>query len=334
MDRLPLLLAAAMVMLTAWPCAAAEPSFPQHTLDNGRVKLRMYLPDAQRGFYRSTRFDWSGMIDRVEYAGHIFYSYWKQTHDPVNGTDDVVGPAEEFGMQLPPLGYDQARPGETFIKIGIGHLLKPQEPRYRYAQPYAIARPGAWTIISTAGFVQMQQDLKDERGYGYQYIKRIELLADAPGFVIGHRLKNTGTRPILTDHYNHNFTMIDGDRIGRNYRITLGFAPAINQVERPVLQPNVLSLEGRDVVFVSDVNQPLWVRLDGFDPASVAHNLIVIRNLRTGAAIRISGDRPLWRFAFYSADTAVCPEPFVHLDLAPGAEAQWQYRHELVAGGR
>ena len=142
--------------------------------------------------------------------------------------------------------------------------------------------------------------------------------------------RNTGSRPIETDHYNHNFTMIDGAKIGPAYQVTLGFEPAINQTERPVLQDGVLKLEGRDVRFLTDVARPLWVRLDGFDSGSVADNLIVIRNVRSGAGLWISGDRPLSRFAFYCADTAVCPEPFVQLDLAPGEEARWGYRYELM----
>lgn len=336
MDKLILILTLAVALGWGLSAAAmagealAAEAPPSHTLSNASVKLSMYLPDADRGFYRSTRFDWSGMIDRVEYKGHVFYSYWKQTHDPAQGTDDVVGPAEEFGMQVLPLGYADAKPGETFMKIGIGHILKPEESRFRYSQPYKIAKPGEWKINKGDDFVEMQQDLSNDRGYGYQYTKRISLLKDAPGFLIAHRLKNTGTKPIDTDHYNHNFTMIDSAKIGPAYRLTFGFVPVINQTERATLQPGVMKIDGRDLVFTADVTRPLWVRLDGFKPETPADNLIIIRNVKSGAAIKITGDRPLARVAFYAAETAACPEPFVQLNLAPGAEATWQYRYELV----
>ncbi len=59
------------------------------------------------------------MIGRVDWSGHTFFGEWKQSrHDP-NGSDDVVGSAEEFGMSAP-LGYADAKPGETFIKIDVG----------------------------------------------------------------------------------------------------------------------------------------------------------------------------------------------------------------------
>ena len=42
-------------------------------LGNGEISVSMYLPDSVRGFYRGIRFDWSGIIEHVEYAGHKFY---------------------------------------------------------------------------------------------------------------------------------------------------------------------------------------------------------------------------------------------------------------------
>jgi hypothetical protein len=38
----------------------AQPtSAPQAEITNAVLKVRCYLPDAQKGFYRGTRFDWS-----------------------------------------------------------------------------------------------------------------------------------------------------------------------------------------------------------------------------------------------------------------------------------
>ena len=35
---------------------------PQVEITNGLIKARLYLPDANNGYYRATRFDWSGII--------------------------------------------------------------------------------------------------------------------------------------------------------------------------------------------------------------------------------------------------------------------------------
>ena len=66
------------------PCAAltltfgavAAQSYPSHMITNGEITARIYLPDAKTGFYRSTRFDWSGAIASLEYKGHNYYGNW------------------------------------------------------------------------------------------------------------------------------------------------------------------------------------------------------------------------------------------------------------------
>ena len=67
---------------------------PQLELANEELSMILYLPDAEKGYYRGTRFDWSGIIARVEYRGHEFYGSWRFPHDP-EGHDFVSGPAEE-----------------------------------------------------------------------------------------------------------------------------------------------------------------------------------------------------------------------------------------------
>src|SRR5438309_5820121 len=57
-------------------------SAPEAEIDNGVLKVRFYLPDARKGFYRGTRFDWSGVIGSLEYKGHRYYGPWFTKTDP------------------------------------------------------------------------------------------------------------------------------------------------------------------------------------------------------------------------------------------------------------
>src|SRR6516164_1825326 len=85
---------------------------PEVKISNGIITARLYLPDAKQGFYRGTRFDWSGVINSLEYAGHNYYGPWFTKTDPsvrdfayqdsdiaVGIPSGSMGPAEEF--QLP-----------------------------------------------------------------------------------------------------------------------------------------------------------------------------------------------------------------------------------------
>jgi hypothetical protein len=49
---------------------------PQAEIANNVIKMRLYLPDPERGFYRGTRFDWSGVIGSLVYRGHNYYGPW------------------------------------------------------------------------------------------------------------------------------------------------------------------------------------------------------------------------------------------------------------------
>src|SRR5262245_42802987 len=64
--------------------SASQPTmtFPEATISNGQITAKIYLPDPQRGFYRSTRFDWSGMIASLEHNGHQYYGPWFTGSDP------------------------------------------------------------------------------------------------------------------------------------------------------------------------------------------------------------------------------------------------------------
>ena len=109
-----------MAALRAQERTARDTMPPQAHISNGQIKATLYLPDPERGFYRSTRFDWSGVIASLEYNGHQYYGPWFTGSDPsvrdfvyrgadilVSAQSGVVGPAEEFQR---PQGYSTAKP--------------------------------------------------------------------------------------------------------------------------------------------------------------------------------------------------------------------------------
>src|SRR6186997_3466613 len=76
---------------------------PQAKITNGIIKAKFYLPDAEKGYYRATRFDWSGVIPGLEYKGHQYFDQWNQSPYNPKLNDAIQGPVQEFG----PLGYDE-----------------------------------------------------------------------------------------------------------------------------------------------------------------------------------------------------------------------------------
>ena len=72
---------------------ASAGEYPGVELSNGLIKMKLFLPDPENGYYRGTRFDWSGVMPQLEYKGHNYFDEWKTPHDP-GVHDDIVGPVE------------------------------------------------------------------------------------------------------------------------------------------------------------------------------------------------------------------------------------------------
>ena len=50
---------------------ASVQRYAESILTNGSLKARLYLPDSQKGYYRGTRFDWSG----INFPGGLWRSH-------------------------------------------------------------------------------------------------------------------------------------------------------------------------------------------------------------------------------------------------------------------
>ena len=317
--------------------AAPKASYPKLSLTEGPVQLTVYLPDAKTGYYRGSRFDWSGAVGRVTYKGHTFFGPWHAKHDPT-GQDAIEGTAEEFSM-FKPLGFDEVRAGGVFYKIGVGGLVRVEAPvkdkktgkmveqEYGFWRGHKIAKPGPWRISHGKTWVQFVQDFTGQRGWGWHYTKRISLVKGSPAFTISRRLENTGSKTIDTTHYCHHFTIIDDEPIGPDYRVALPFAALIEE-----LKGTPVRIEGREIVFPEALTEgkTVWVRLGGLR-GSPLDNGATIRNRKTGASLTITGDREVVRYCFWSTRLATCPEPFVAVKLAGHTSMNWSNTYTFGA---
>ena len=308
-------------MLIAMP----DSDYPKLELDNGEIRVSVFLPDPVNGYYRGTRFDWSGIIEHVDTAEHRFYAALHTTHDPYRH-DCVSGPAEEFGM-FEPMGYEDAELGESFVKIGVGLLRKGADSEYLFSDDYEMIRAGDWDITQGTDRVEFRQDFVGERGWAYRYLKTVRLVPGAPELVIAHRLEIAGARDIDLYNYNHNFTLIDGLPYGPDYRVEFPFATIIpiGINERAWFRDNAI-----------EVPEPLgdsslWIPLYEGE-GRVEYNQAKIEHLPSGAAVEFTGDAPVVRMVFWAIERAVCPEPFIRLKLAPGQIKEWSSRYRYSDG--
>ncbi len=311
---------------------------PEAEITTNEIQAKIYLPDREKGYYRGTRFDWSGVIHSLEYAGHNYYGPWFTKTDPkvidfiFDGADIVagpcsaiMGPVEEFSSNEKALAYEEAKPGGTFIKIGVGVLRKPDHGNYNPYVLYDIVDGGKWSVRTQKDSIEFTQELADPTsGYAYAYTKTIRLTNGKPEMTIEHTLKNTGRRSIDTSVYDHNFLVLDKQPVGPDFEITVPFEIKTKEpLDKGVAQLRgnrftyVKRLEGKDTVAAS---------FSGFGKTPADYS-ITIENSKAGAGMKITGDRPLSEESLWSIRSVLAMEPFVHMVIEPGREFSWKYTY-------
>jgi hypothetical protein len=299
--------------------------FPEAAITNGDIHAKLLLPDPKQGYYRGTRFDWSGVIASLQFKGHEYFGQWFEKYDP-NLHDAIMGPVEEFRSADGGLGYAEAKAGETFIRIGVGVVRKPgDEQQFQPFRTYEIVNGGKWSVTKSADRVEFTHQLTDSSGYAYVYRKVVSLTKGEPQLVLDHSLKNTGKKEIETSVYDHNFFMIDGMPTGPDSSVTFPF-----ELHSARELKGVAELRGGQVHY----NRPLekgesvFTELQGFGSQTFDYD-IRIENRKAGAGVHIVGDHPLEKVVYWSIRTTLCPEPYIHFNIPPGQEERWRITYDF-----
>jgi hypothetical protein len=334
-----LMMAAALAAFAAIP-ASAEPvqPLPSHTapvpldapailIRNGSIAAKIYRIDSGNGFYRGTRFDQAGVVGSLTLGGQEFYGPWFDRVSPdvmdymftpegiVGGPDSAVsGPVEEFA----PIGFDDAAPGGTFLKIGVGLLRKPDGNPYDHYRLYDIVDAGKRDMRHTGSSVTFTQDIKNT----VRYTKTLRLVPGKPQMRIEHVLTNTGATPITTTVYDHNFLKLSPGNedvaVSLPFAITPDLAP----------DPNLMRIDGNRFAYVRPLRDKdaASFHITGFGGTSRDYD-IKVENARTGAGMRVTADQPLSKMNVWSIRSVMAVEPYIDIVLAPGATKRWVYTY-------
>jgi hypothetical protein len=318
----------------------AEPvqPLPQHTaplpldapsarIGNGLITARVYLPDAQNGFYRGTRFDQTGVIGSLVVDGQNFYGPWFDRVSPevmdfaftpegiVGGPDSAIsGPVEEFA----PVGFEDAPAGGSFLKIGVGRLRKPDAKPYDHYRLYDIVDAGLRSTLTAKDSITFVQDLSG----GYRYVKTLRLLPGKPQMTIEHILTNRSGKTIATTVYDHNFLPLSPG----NRDIVANFPFAITPDAKPDLA--LVRIEGNRFAYRRALTgkESVSFHVGGFGNDKKDYD-IRVGNARTGAGVRVTADQPLAKINVWSIRSVMAVEPYIAIDLKPGATKRWTYTY-------
>ena len=313
----------------ASPCAASMNSdFPKAVLSNGTTQAVVYLPDPQKGYYRSTRFDWSGVVACLTFKGHTYFGVWFNHYDPLIN-DAITGPVEEFRSSdgVSSINYDEAKPGELFFKPGVGVLRKVDDTPYRFGGAYPIVDGGKWTVRVKKTEVIFTHRLQSPLGYAYVYEKILRLDKHEPILTLEHHMKNTGKKEMDSQVYDHDFFMLDGVPTGPSITVHLPVEPQAKQDFGPRAK-----IDGKDIAYLEELQTRQTVAgfLTGYSDKPSDYDFIV-ENRNTGVGVEQTSDSPIATLNFWSIRTVVCPEAYIRVNVAPGETKSWTIHYRFFA---
>jgi hypothetical protein len=314
-------LCACLLHSTSW-----AQDFPKAQISNGLVHADVMLPDPQNGSYRSTRFDWAGIISSLQFDGHEYFGQWYKHHDP-KIHDAITGPVEEFRASEKDAGLDYAQtgPGGAFVRIGIGTVRKPEgEKDYRAYETYDIVDSGKWTIRKHADRIEFTHQLRAQDGYAYVYKKTLRLVKGKPELRIEHSLKNTGSQTIDTAQYNHNFFVIDHEVVGPDVVLKFPFIPEFSRD-----QGGRAEVHDQEIIFPQELKEKgVFSEIAGVGTGVNEYDFR-IENIKTGAGVHITSNEPLLKVNYWAIRTVAVAEPYISVHIAPGAELHWTVRYDF-----
>lgn len=292
------------------------------TISNDTLKITLHAPDGEKGYYRGTRFDWAGVFRSIEYKGCNYTDEWFESYSPVMH-DAVCGPAEEFS----PIGLQDARVGDPFLKIGVGMLEKMEGPYDRF-KLHNIIDPGRRTLEIKDDSVVFGHILDSDSGYAYEYFKEITLVGK-DAFSITHSLRNTGRKPFKGDVYNHNFFTLGLLVTGESRQLDFPFKPEGDWRA----EYSEVGFTGSGIRFTRTLQKGESVFTGNLHESGKglagSPNAFRLYEEQTGRGVCAACAEPMTKAVFWSNHRIACIEPYIDFCIDPGQTFSFSMEYQL-----
>ncbi|KAG7353393.1 lipoprotein, type 6 [Nitzschia inconspicua] len=356
----------------------AQATFANVTLraNGGDLEAVVYLPQGLKPgeptYYQSTRFDWSSMIGHItrtstDWQGnketHTLYGIrnWRVPHDPY-WPESGMGLASEFGVgddgsfcnffcgwnhvnevTNGVLGYRDAKIGESFLKIGVGELIKgscsscDSAEDYKFNSPYQFATPPVWTLDDPGDGRSITLNHEAVlREHGYQLKKEITLHDDQ--LLVKTTLRNIGRVPFATAWYSHHFFTCDSHPVGSGYEVDVDLAATDGEYEEPGTWSWATPLQ--DYAEIDATKDTVSIRMQRGVESNVRIKAEFVKDdhSRGGFTLKAchtsihetipevsksSSGISMYAYNLYVESGTFSPEPQIYIHLMPGQSTSW-----------
>lgn len=319
----------------------------KYTINNDHLTVEIAQPGS---IYSGTRFDWSGFITQVILDGVNQFCV-PESYQEGQGTGGV-GLCNEFGNDMA-VGYDDARPGDTFPKLGVGLLVRDEKP-YQFFKTYQLAKKFPIRVDAKSDQVVFIVDPLEVRGYAIKTTKTISVIGRS--LYINYHLENIGQKPVVTNEYCHNFVAVNNHPVGPGYSLEFPFKPRFEESWRqfkPVMpgwmkllpgsltdrmlanrfkkMEEIIQIEGMRMKLREIPRSPFYARFLGFEGTDRPQWQLI--HTQSGVGLReIDNFNPV-RLAVWGTSHVISAEVFIGINLQPGQAVQWVRRYEFFSKG-
>lgn len=261
--------------------------------------------------YKATRFDWTGVFEKVTFDGKEFAGRWFDGDNPLKH-DNLCGMSEEFM----PLWLADGR----CFKPGVGILDVPEgETGYDHFKLYDIIDGGEFSVRKGDGI----RTTRHLMGGIYDYSKTVRITGEN-SFIIEHHIENLGKEALSTFCYNHNFLTFAMDTVGPGRRFD--FPGAVSGHWREDSTPAAV-MEGKSIVFKDMVERGWKAFCADLHYAGCDRGGYSFRASQGEMSVDVGSDAPMEYAVFWSNDRVACVEPYVKIALAPGESFDWNIEY-------
>ena len=304
---------------------------------------------------------------KVKVHTHELYGteLWRTPHNPY-WPESGVGLASEFGVgddgancdyrcgwngvndvTNGVLGYKEANIGQSFLKIGVGELIKGSCPEcdftgiFKFNSPYQFAKQPEWKKSQPNDNVVILEHEAKLNQYGYRLVKTIVLENNV--LSVTSTLTNLGIDEFRTVWYSHHFFDCDAEPIGPGYSLELDLKESRPQLfEEPGNSGWTVPL--RNYARVTQHNDHIDVTLKRNVEigARIKAEFLKDEHSRGGftmhgcgvnvrediAEVQTDSQAPLSMYGFnlYIEASTLSPEPQLLIHLERGATTSWTQR--------
>ena len=345
------------------------------TLRSPMMSVKVFMPTSgdfskETDYYQGSRFEHGSMIGDMMFGdSRKVYGrgLWRTPHDP-SWPESGVGLASEFGcgdngdtcigkgdITNGVLGYDTAKVGDPFLKIGVGALIKGSCPDcvgddaqvYQFNSPYKFYRTPKWSVLPSPGANEISLVSEESLGdYGYRIQKTVRL--DGNILTVRTILSNAGKKQFTTPWYSHHFFTADEAPLGPGYGLDLGLSEfGLKSGTVVYKQPGLGAWSGEmsdyvDVVAAKDGSITMNVKKSIPDGVRLKANFLdenmpILTDgsftLRAPNGISVYERIPelqtqsrnpfIYMYNVYLEKGTLSPEPMLLLYLQPGETASW-----------